>query len=234
MASPLPRWSAWMLCGALTACPDPNPTSSYTGVDGGDPSAVGSNGPRPANGAAGTRPNDARFKVSKDESVLVSGTFEYEGDASGRKQLDFLTKKEDGPPNLVHTVQLDELGEWKARVPKNFGELHIVAFIDKEGDGPSADDPATKTDGPLTIAEEDVSDVKLVLSDSPDLGNFTPGGGGQPSGEPPPDGPPPDGPPPDGPPPDGPPPDGPPPDGAAPDGAPAEPTGPDSAPDGSP
>ena len=220
--------SAGLVALVLVACPDPNPTGSYTSSGGGDVASSGgpgSAGPGGAGGPAGTRPDDARFKVGEGEGVELSGSFLYEGEASGRMQIDFLTQEEGGPPRLVHTLQVDKPGPWKTRAPTNYGELHVVAFIDKEGDGPSSDDPAAKSDGPITIADADVTDVELKLSDDPELGTFTPGGSGQPNGEPqpdgpPPDGPPPDGPPPDGPPPDGPPPDGPPPDGAAPEGAP--------------
>ncbi len=205
-----------VLLAILTAavaggCPDPNPTAAYTSTPGAaDPGTPGSVGA--AGMAGGTRPDDARFKVKNGEGIELAGTFDYEGDATGRCQLDFLSRSGDGPPMLVHTVQLEKPGPWSTRAPANFGELYIVAFIDKAGDGPSADDPAAMTNGPLQIAESDIKDITLALSDTPDLGAFTPGGGGQPQGSPPPDGPPPDGPPPDGPPPDGPPPDGPPPD----------------------
>ena len=222
------RSSAVIFASALAvACPDPNPTGAYTEAGGGAVVA-GSSGAASGGGSSapsGTRPNDARFKVGDGEGVQLTGTFQYEGEASGRMQIDFLTQENGGPPRLVHTVQVDKLGEWKTRAPKNYGTLHIVAFIDKQGDGPSSDDPAAKSDGPEAIAEEDISGLDLVLKDDPDLGTFTPGGGGQANGEPPPDGPAADGPPPDGPPPDGPPPDGAPADGAGspPDGAAPQP-----------
>ena len=209
-----------LVAAFAVACPDPNPTGAYTEAGGG---AVvsGSGGGGASSAPSGTRPNDARFKVGEGEGVQLTGTFQYDGDASGRMQIDFLTQENGGPPRLVHTVQVDKLGEWKTRAPKNYGTLHIVAFIDKQGDGPSSDDPAAKSDGPVAIAEEDITGLDLILTDEPDLGTFTPGGGGgQANGEPPPDGPPADGPPPDGPPPDGAPADG---GSPAPDGAPPQP-----------
>ena len=213
---PTPRHTLRRACRPATiilasllavACPDPNPTGTYTEVGGaGGGSGASSAGGGGAGSAApnGTRPDDARFNVGDGEGVELAGTFQYEGDASGRMQIDFLTQENGGPPKLVHTLQMDKVGDWSTRVPKNYGTVHIVAFIDKAGDGPSSDDPAAKSDGPVAIAEEDISGLDLILQDDPDLGTCTPGGGGgQPSGEPPPDGPPPDGPPPDGPPPDG-------------------------------
>ena len=234
---PSRAWRTIVLSALLcTGCPDPNPNGAYTEAGGAASSSASvggaSSAPSPGGaGGSGTRPDDARFKVGEDEGVALEGTFQYEGEASGRMQIDFLTQESGGPPRLVHTLQVDKIGPWKTRAPKNFGELHIVAFIDKEGDGPSSDDPAARSDGPITIAEADVTEVNLILTDDPDLGTFTPGGGGQPSGSPPPDGPPPDGPPPDGPPPDGPPPEGAPQEGSPPDGAP---TPEDGAPDAAP
>ncbi len=236
--SALLRAVVLLVAGLAGGCPDPNPTGAYTEAGGNTVSTGGGGGNTvsgPGGGPAGTRPDDARFKVSESEGVALTGTFQYEGSASGRMQIDFLTQESGGPPRLVHTLQVDKPGEWKTRAPKNYGELHIVAFIDKEGDGPSSDDPAAKSDGPIAIGEADITGIDLILTDDPDLGTFTPGGGGQPSGDPQPDGPPPDGPPPDGPPPDGPPPDGPPPDGPPPDGPPPDGPPPDGPPpDGPP
>lgn len=232
----------------LGGCPDPNPTGSYGTAEGtgSGPATTGEGSGGPAPSAPGaTRPNDARFKVGKDEGVELSGTFEYTGDKTGQLRLDFLTMEDGQPPRLVHTKELTKKGPWSVRVPKDYGSLYVVAFIDQAGDGPGGDDPAAVTEA-VAIGAEDVTGVTLALSDEPDLGLFTPGGApnspppgepapGEPApGEPAPDGPPPDGPPPDGPAPDGPPPDGPPPE----DGGPATPDGPppegSPAPEGSP
>lgn len=225
----------------LVGCPDPNPTGSYGGTEGtggGPGPSGGSEGPGAAPAAPGaTRPDDARFKVGKDEGVELSGTFVYAGEKTGQLRLDFLTMDEGQPPRLVHTKELAKAGPWSVRVPKDFGNIYVVAFIDQAGDGPGGDDPAAVTSDPVAVGATDVGDVTLTLSDSPDLGLFTPGGApnspppGEPApGEPAPGEPAPDGPPPDGPAPDGPPPDGPPPDGPAPEGAPGGPPVPDGAP----
>lgn len=242
----LPQRAALGLCALVLAlatagCPDPNPTGSYGAAEGqgtGPATADGgTGGPAPSSPGA-TRPNDARFKVAKDEGVELSGTFEYSGDKTGQLRLDFLTMEDGQPPRLVHTKELTKKGPWSVRVPKDYGNLYVVAFIDQAGDGPGGDDPAAVTEA-VSVGAEDVTGVTLALSDDPDLGLFTPGGApnspppgepapGEPApGEPAPDGPPPDGPAPDGPPPDGPPPedggpttpDGPPPEGAPPSGS---------------
>jgi hypothetical protein len=177
-----------ILCG----CPDPNPTGSYTAEGATEGAASGAAGG--AGGAApppgGTRPDDARFKLGPDEGVAMGGMLSYAGDKTGRLQLDFLTRDPDQPPRLVHTVQLKGPGPWTTRVPKDYGPIYVVAFIDIDGDGPSATDPAAATLEPVVVGAEDLTTVDLTLSDAPDLGELTPGGGGKP---PQPEGPPADG-----------------------------------------
>jgi hypothetical protein len=204
----------------LSGCPDPNPTGQFSGTSSAGASSVGGAASPGGAGDGSTAPNSARFDVASGEGVKISGTITYSGPATGRMQLDFLQVPDGGAPQLVNSQQLKGPGKWSSQVPKDFGPLHIVAFIDKDGDGPSLTDPAGRTADPLVISAEDIADVVIVLTDEPDLGNLAPGGtGALPGKMPSPDDPPPDGPPPDGPPPDGPPPDGPPPDGP---GAPAD------------
>ena len=206
----------------LAGCPDPNPTGQFpTTTTGGGAGSGGAPAAGDNPGGGGTAPNSARFTVEEGNAVRLTGTISYEGAVTGRMQLDFLTLGDGGRPMLVNSQQVQGVGKWTAKVPKEFGELYIVAFIDKDGDGPSPTDPAGRTVEPLVIGAEDIKDVELVLSDEPDLGPLTPGGtGALPGSVPTPDGPAPDGPPPDGPPPDGPPPEGNPEGGDAPGGAP--------------
>ena len=194
----------------LSGCPDPNPTGQFSSAPAAGGAAATGAGGAGRSGDGSTAPNSARFSVPEGEGVKISGTITYEGSVTGRMQLDFLKVPDGSAPQLVNSQQLKSSGNWSARVPKDFGPVHIVAFIDKEGDGPSLDDPAGRTTDPLVIASEDIADVTIALSDTPDLGNLAPGGTGALPGKMPQ---------PDGPPPDGPPPDGPPPDGAAPEGA---------------
>jgi len=187
---------AWAAVAAtlliLAGCPDPNPTGSYTAGGAAEGAAAGAAGG--AGGAApppgGTRPDDARFKLGPDEGVGMTGTLSYAGEKTGRLQLDFLARDPDQPPRLVHTVQMKGPGPWTTRVPKDYGPIYVVAFIDIDGDGPSATDPAAATMEPVVVGGEDLTGVDLTLSDTPDLGELTPGGGGKP---PQPEGPPADG-----------------------------------------
>ena len=124
-----------------------------------------------------------------DGEVLLKGTVAYPGAKTGRIRLDLLTQEGIAAPMLVSAEEVAELGAFELKVPKGFGELHILGFIDEAGDGPSEDDPS----GSITIevGEVDIEGLELNLSDDPDLGDLRPGPppegqeGGPPGGEPP-------------------------------------------------
>ena len=164
-----------ILCAStgLVGCPDPNagmPPAT-------DPANAGSEkGPaQPTNAPPASSPDAAHFSNTADDGLELSGTFEYAGEKSGAYRMDFLQFEEGTPPRLVHTLQLREVGEWKIFVPTNYGALHIVAFIDLTGDGPSPDDPAGTTSEPIVIAADPVTSIIIELLDEADLGSLTPG-----------------------------------------------------------
>lgn len=168
-------------------CPDPS-----AGIQtNGEGAAVPPSGPGQPGADQGalsqgaTQPNDARFQVKPGDGVLLSGTFDYTGTATGNFRLDFLAREENGPPKLVHTLELKGPGPWKVTAPKEFGGLYIVAFIDRGGDGPSADDPAGRTPEPVVIGSEPINDIVLAVTDQADLGELTPGGADGPPPPPP-------------------------------------------------
>lgn len=211
-----------MTCCALlflTACPekpkDDGELPETTGPTAGPTEGVPDGGPPPPDGE---RPNNAQFEVAEGEGVTLSGTITYAGDQSGQLRMDFLTVAENSHPSLVHAMSIDAVGPFSIEVPKDFGELHLVSFIDVAGDGPSPTDPAATAK--VSIGSEDVGDITLALSDEPDLGELTPGGpadGPAPTpGEAPAENAPPEGAP------EGAPPEGAPPEGAPPEGAPVE------------
>ncbi len=172
---------ASILSLALTACPQ---TQDKTG-----PAAKGPSGAPPAEGAppemnTAAHPDDARWKLAEGEGVALSGTVSYEGEApEGAVRVDVLTQAGDAPPHLVSAETLEGLGAFTIRAPKDFGEVHLVAFIDRAGDGPSPDDAAATVK--VSIGAEDVPDLSLALSDEPDLGGLTPGAPPTENGAPP-------------------------------------------------
>lgn len=170
----------------LVGCPDPSVQSSSGPGGAGAPSQ---GGPGPGPGAAGAggpgggqmRPENATFKVEAGQGVTVSGTLEYAGSKTGVIRLDFL-RKSNNALDLAHTMTLDAPGPWSVEAPKGLGELYIVGFIDEKSDGPSAEDPAGKPEGTLTVGDAAITDVKITLTDDADLGELEPGKGGAPPG----------------------------------------------------
>ncbi|MFT5584912.1 MAG: hypothetical protein ACI9VR_002500 [Cognaticolwellia sp.] len=215
MHSP-PPWSGLLLGSILTLFLTACPQSQSPDGKGGPAGQGGTEGAPPEMGSA-AHPDDARWKVKAGEGISIQGSVSYGGEPpEGAVRIDVLTQAGEAPPHLVSAETLEGMGTFTFQAPKDFGEVHLVAFIDRTGDGPSPDDAAATTK--LDITTVDITGLELVLTDEPDLGDLTPGappdengqpgdapaegepGEGQPSG----DGPPPDGPPQgDGPPLDG-------------------------------
>lgn len=173
--------AALILLLAATGCPEPELSQGPGGAQpagGAAPGTPGGTEGGPPGGAAppsGARPQDAKWSPDPSQAVEVSGQASYSGTAAGPLRIDFLRKTEGQPPELVHSLDLPGPGAWTVAAPQGTGAVHLVAFIDKAGDGPSADDPAARTSVPVVIEAASLSGIDLVLSDTPDLGDLTPG-----------------------------------------------------------
>lgn len=187
------------LLGALSmgGCPDPSGQAPQQGPGGG-PGAEGGAGGGPAGGGPGgggpggggpggggpggkgneRRPENVKFDVAEGQGVAISGTFSYAGTKTGIYKVDFLSRKENGPIELVHSLTIEKPGPFSVEAPKSYGAIYVVAFVDEASDGPTATDPAGMTKEPLQIGEVPIADVTVEVSDTPDLGEFTPGAGG--------------------------------------------------------
>ena len=186
------------LLGALSlgGCPDPSGQAPQQGPGGG-PGAEGGAGGGPAGGGPGggpagggpggggpggkgneRRPENVKLDVVEGQGVAISGTFSYAGTKTGTYKVDFLSRKENGPIELVHSLTIDKPGPFSVEAPKSYGAIYVVAFVDEASDGPTATDPAGMTKEPLQIGEAPIADVTVEVSDTPDLGEFTPGAGG--------------------------------------------------------
>jgi hypothetical protein len=167
--------SATLMLALLTlaGCPDPSGAPAAVQPDVTPTEAVPGQGGAGAGapGPAGTV--DAR--VNPGEGVVLSGTIAYEGAKKGRIRLDVLKVEENGPPMLSKTLELPAFGEWAIEMPKDFGSVSVVGFLDQTGDGPTADDPAVALPAPIPIGTTPVEGLALTLSDTPDLGALTPG-----------------------------------------------------------
>ncbi|MFT4979584.1 MAG: hypothetical protein ACI8S6_005496 [Myxococcota bacterium] len=175
-----------MFCAlaSLMGCPEPgdvdftNNTDEPTAEGGGQ--AGGSDASQPF-----SNPNDARFSVSPGEGVTLSGTFQYEGDITGSYRIDFQRKEGSTPPMLVHAIELEKAGEFSVEVPKGYGPILLLGFVDAKADGPTPDDPIGRTAEPILIGDEDVSGVILDVKLGNELNTAPPQPGRGPSaGEP--------------------------------------------------
>ena len=161
----------------LFACPDPTTAADLgnPGPGGAQPGTPG--GPNPGEGGPqGPPPAPGQFNVEAGTGVGISGTLSYEGSKEGQLRVDFLATEDDAPPRLLHVEKLDAFGTFNVATPPNTGSVAIVAFVDIDGDGPSPADPAGMTR--VSILESDLTDVDIELSDTPDLGDLTPGTAG--------------------------------------------------------
>lgn len=177
---------------AVMGCPEPDDagTSASSTDEAATDEATENSEPQPF-----SNPNDARFAVTPGTGVVLNGVFQYEGDITGSYRIDFQKQEGNAPPMLVHAIELDEPGPFSIEVPKNYGALHLLGFVDAQQDGPSADDPVGRSQAPIIIGEEDIEGVILEIA----VGNTinpmpppdsapTPDDGGSADGEPAPEG----------------------------------------------
>ncbi len=178
----------------LSGCPQ-SPTEDPTGANGSSaPPAVKAkikardlpggeaSGPPPST-SPGPPPDNISFEV-EGEGIALRGALVYSGDQEGALRLDMLVLEENRPPQLAHTQTVGEDGAFDITAPPDFGPVYVVGFIDVAGDGPSPTDPAGMLE--ILIGDTDIEGITLTLSDDPDLGPLTPGGGddGAPDGPP--------------------------------------------------
>ncbi len=185
-----PAWSFVALaltCTAVGGCYDPvDVVGANPPVPGGGKPA----NPGPPGGPGSIEENNhhqSKFIVEADEGILLRGTISCEESVTGNIQLDFLQLDETGRRELVHGMQVQELGQWSERVPENFGEIYIMAFADNDRNGPSDADPKASV-GPIQIGTSAMDSIDLVLVKDADMGALALSASGDPpSGSPPPD-----------------------------------------------
>jgi len=106
------------------------------------------------------------FEVEDGQGVTLSGTVVYEGERDGTLRVDFLPAKPDqGLPGAVHSITMEQPGDWSVEAPKGFGELLICAFIDANDDGPSRGEPKVLLDAPIAVDQESIEGIELVVLD---------------------------------------------------------------------
>lgn len=98
--------------------------------------------------------------------ITVSGKIEYDGATRSTVDIDcFVTDTSTkAGRKLVNKVKVPEPGPFSMKVPKDYGELYISAFIDLKGNGPDSKDPQGTYEGnPLEIKDKDIENVEIVL-----------------------------------------------------------------------
>ena len=158
------RTILFFLLGFLTACPDPNASSSGTEVNNGN---AGNTNQGAGNGVQETDPSAARLSCAEEDPncITISGKMVYDGTPAGTMRIDVQKVREGSAPMLVHTLELQATDEFTFDAPKDYGKIIVTGFIDEAGDGPSPKDPQGRST--IEILKEDINDVKInVKSDN--------------------------------------------------------------------
>ena len=103
--------------------------------------------------------------------VTVSGRLIADEGVLGQVDIDCYAAAPDGTLGrvLVNKLKVPEAADYTMRVPVDFGELFIEAFIDMDGDGPDPDEPRGSYSGnPLVVGDRDVDAVDIILTARPD------------------------------------------------------------------
>ena len=161
----------------LVACLDPEAPPAEVGTTapgGGAPSAPP---PQGTEGGGNTPPPAFELPtIAPGTGVKLSGTTTYAGTKTGKVRIDVLSMQAGATmPGLVATKTVDAVGAWEIEIPKNAGDVHVVAFLDLGDNGPDATDPAGRTKDPVKMAEAALGGVSVEILDSADLGDLTPG-----------------------------------------------------------
>ena len=107
-------------------------------------------------------PQVAKIDCSGDtKCVSVSGKIEYDGSVEGSIRIDVLQRQSGKAPTVMHSIHLEELGDFEFQVPAGAGNLLLTGFIDRESNGPTADDPIKLMQ--LQIEDSPITDVRLTI-----------------------------------------------------------------------
>lgn len=151
-----------------TAPPPSGPTGGGGAVagggegGGGQPVTSGENGGRIP---PGMRIEPEGFDLEEGEGVKLSGSIAYDGEIDGQLRVEILQPGGEGQgPQLLHALTLDGLGTWSVIAPTDLGEINVVAYLDRDQNGPSLEEPAALPKGGIDVGQADISGIDLVLS----------------------------------------------------------------------
>ncbi len=142
--------------------PPQGPGNAPNGGDATDGGGGGGPGGPPAFG----RVDPPGFVLSESEGVVLSGRLTYidEAEPAGTLRLEVMAMLADGESTLLAVQDLEELGDWKMRVPKDLGAIGILAYFDAEMNGPSPGEPLGQVFEPVVVGQEDIAGIDLTLS----------------------------------------------------------------------
>ncbi len=125
-----------------------------------DPGAGPAQAPNPAPPSGGSDP----FASHQGEKVVVAGTLVHEP-ADEAMDLDVFRSDPSGPGGRVFVGKYKvKAGPFRLQVPLEFGEITLEVFVDRAGDGPSADDPfAACPCNPLSLRDGDVGGLEILI-----------------------------------------------------------------------
>ena len=118
---------------------------------------------------AAAKPIDAD---SSAPTVKIKGSLTYRGSAEGPMLVDIM-KAGAEKPTVLYNLALDKAGAFETTAPLDLGEVIIVAYLDKDENGPSKGDPAGKS-RVFTLGSDTISDINIILRDGVDLGKYKP------------------------------------------------------------
>ncbi len=131
------------------------------------------------------RPRHVALTILEGEGVTLSGAVSGPDSTEGVIRLDVVTLAPGKPPELVHQTTLAGLGDFEIALPVAFGEIHLVAYIDLDNNGPSKGElVATHA---LLVGDTALEGIRLELSSTTDLGPLAPGAPPPPDAGPPPE-----------------------------------------------
>ena len=99
---------------------------------------------------------------------MLSGKVTYDGSLEGDVRLDMIKEDYEGSPmpRVMTSVLVGDGGAWEIEVPKGFGKVNVVAYLDSDGNGLSPGEPIAAKNG-VNIKNAAIGDLNLKLSDDP-------------------------------------------------------------------
>jgi len=103
--------------------------------------------------------------------VTLSGEILWREPVDGTIRVDVLAERSGGltAREVVHAFSLESAGAFDESVEINLGTVELVAFIDREGDGPTPGEPIGHSEK-FRVGLRDITDIEVaIFSTDPDI-----------------------------------------------------------------